>query len=58
MDLGNYYFAGHGAPEPARPQNMYLLTYDSDPMALGTTAFPMWDIQTSVLARYISAKRV
>jgi uncharacterized caspase-like protein len=57
MDLVVIYFAGHGAPEPARPQNMYLLTYDSDPTALGTTAFPMWDIQT-VLARYINAKRV
>jgi WD40 repeat protein/uncharacterized caspase-like protein len=57
MDLVVIYFAGHGAPEPARPQNMYLLTYDSDPNSLGTSAFPMWDIQT-VLARYISAKRV
>jgi WD40 repeat protein len=57
MDLVLIYFAGHGAPEPARPQNMYLLTYDSDPTALGTTAFPMWDIQT-VLSRYINAKRV
>jgi uncharacterized caspase-like protein len=57
MDLVVIYFAGHGAPEPARPQNMYLLTYDSDPTALGTSAFPMWDIQT-VLARYINAKRV
>jgi WD40 repeat protein len=57
IDLVVIYFAGHGAPEPARPKNMYLLTYDSDPNSLGTTAFPMWDIQT-VLARYISAKRV
>jgi hypothetical protein len=57
MDLVLIYFAGHGAPEPARPQNMYLLTYDSDPAQLGTTAFPMWDIQT-VLARHINAKRV
>ena len=57
MDLVIIYFAGHGAPEPARPQNMYLLTHDSDPNSLGTSAFPMWDIQT-VLARYISAKRV
>lgn len=57
IDLVIIYFAGHGAPEPGRPQNMYLLTYDSDPRALGTTAFPMWDIQT-VLARYITAKRV
>jgi WD40 repeat protein len=57
MDLVLIYFAGHGAPEPARAQNMYLLTYDSDPTQLGTTAFPMWDIQT-VLARHINAKRV
>jgi uncharacterized caspase-like protein/WD40 repeat protein len=57
MDLVIIYFAGHGAPEPARPQNMYLLTHDTDPNSLGTSAFPMWDIQT-VLARYINAKRV
>jgi hypothetical protein len=57
MDLVMIYFAGHGMPEPAKPSNMYLLTHDSDPTALGTTAFPMWDIQT-VLARYINAKRV
>jgi len=57
MDLVLIYFAGHGAPEPARPQNIYLLTSDSDPTALGTSAFPMWDIPT-VLSRYISAKRI
>jgi uncharacterized caspase-like protein len=57
IDLVIIYFAGHGAPEPARQQNMYLLTYDSDPNQLGTTAFPMWEIQT-VLARHINAKRV
>jgi hypothetical protein len=57
MDLVLIYFAGHGAPEPARPQNIYLLTSDSDPNALGTSAFPMWDIQT-VLSRHINAKRV
>ena len=57
IDMVMIYFAGHGASEPARPQNVYLLTTDSDPTALGTTALPMWDIQT-VLARYINAKRV
>lgn len=57
MDLVIIYFAGHGAPEPGRLQNTYLLTNDSDPNQLGTTAFPMWDIQT-VLARHITAKRV
>lgn len=56
-DLVVIYFAGHGAPDPTRPQNLYLLTYDTDPNRLGTTAFPMWDIQT-VIARQIAAKKV
>jgi hypothetical protein len=56
-DLVIIYFAGHGAPEPARPANLYLLTYDSDPARLGTTAYPMWQIQ-DVLMRYISAKKI
>jgi len=37
--------------------NLYLLTHDADPSRLGTTAFPMWDIQT-VLARHITAKKI
>lgn len=56
-DLVVIYFAGHGAPDPTRPQNLYLLTYDADPNRLGTTAFPMWDIQT-VITRQIAAKKV
>ncbi|MBI2619343.1 MAG: caspase family protein [Ignavibacteriales bacterium] len=56
-DLVLIYFAGHGAPDPTRPQNLYLLTHDTDPTRLGTTAFPMWDIQT-VIARQIQAKKV
>jgi len=57
IDLVIVFFAGHGAPEPARPDNLYLLTYDTDPSLLPTTAFPMWDIQTAI-ARYINAKKV
>lgn len=56
-DLVLIYFAGHGAPDPTRPQNLYLLTHDTDPSRLGTTAFPMWDIQT-VITRQIQAKKV
>ncbi|MBM4160610.1 MAG: CHAT domain-containing protein [Ignavibacteria bacterium] len=56
-DLVIIFFAGHGAPDPARPMNLYLLTHDADPSRLGTTAFPMWDIQT-VLARHITAKKI
>jgi len=56
-DLVIIYFAGHGAPEPANPNNNYLLCYDTDPKSLETTAFPMWDVNTA-LTRYIPSKRV
>ena len=56
-DLVVIYFAGHGSPEPANPNNNYLLTYDTDPTSLETTAFPMWDVNTA-LTRYIPSKRV
>jgi uncharacterized caspase-like protein/WD40 repeat protein len=57
IDLVMIYFAGHGAPDPARPQNLYLLAHDTDPKKLSTTAFPMWQMQ-DVLSRYISSKRI
>ena len=56
-DLVVIYFAGHGAPEPTNPSNNYLLTYDTDPNSLETSAFPMWDVNTA-LTRYIPSKRV
>lgn len=57
IDLVMIYFAGHGAPDPGRPQNLYLLAHDTDPNKLSTTAFPMWQMQ-DVLSRYISSKRI
>lgn len=56
-DFITIFFSGHGTPEPGNPNNMYLLTYDSDPRKLATTAFPMWDVNTA-LSRYIAAKKV
>ncbi len=56
-DLVFIYFAGHGAPELGRPDNLYLITYDTDPEELAATAFPMWDMETA-LKRYIVAERV
>ena len=56
-DLVIIYFAGHGAPEAGRPDNLYLITYDTDPNDLASTAFPMWDMETA-LKRYIVADRV
>lgn len=56
-DLVIIFFAGHGAPDPARPANLYLLTHDTDPSKLGTSAYPMWDMQT-LLTRQLTAKRI
>jgi len=56
-DLVLIFFAGHGAPEPGRPDNLYLITYDTNPDDLASTAFPMWDMETA-LKRYIISERV
>jgi Caspase domain len=46
-DLVVVYFAGHGAPDPKRPQNYYLLGYDTDVENMGGTAIPMWELQAA-----------
>lgn len=56
-DLVVIYYAGHGAPDPNRPDNLYLLPTDSDLNALAATGFPMWDVKTA-LRRQIAAERV
>jgi hypothetical protein len=56
-DLVVVYFAGHGAADPAIPENLYLLPTDADIKQLAATAFPMWDVKTA-LRRQIKAERV
>lgn len=56
-DLVFIYYAGHGAPDPNRPDNLYLLPADADLDALAATGFPMWDVKTA-LRRQIAAERV
>jgi hypothetical protein len=51
------YIAGHGAPDPNDPRNLYLLTYDTRLEDMGGTAFPMWQLQ-DVFTRVLKAKRV
>ncbi|HXE07486.1 MAG TPA: hypothetical protein VN612_06300 [Acidobacteriaceae bacterium] len=51
------YIAGHGAPDPLDPRNLYLLTADAKPDDMGGTAFPMWQLQ-DVFDRVLKAKRV
>jgi uncharacterized caspase-like protein len=51
------YIAGHGAPDPLDPRNLYLITADTKPDDMGGTAFPMWQMQ-DVFDRILKAKRV
>jgi hypothetical protein len=51
------YIAGHGAPDPNDPRNLYLLTFDTKLEDMGGTAFPMWQLQ-DVFTRVLKAKRV
>jgi uncharacterized caspase-like protein len=44
-DLAIVYFAGHGTNDRRRPDNYYLLGYDTDFENLGSTGVPMWDLQ-------------
>jgi len=56
-DLVVIYYAGHGAPDPGRPDNLYLLPTDTELDRLAATGFPMWDVKTA-LRRQIAAERV
>jgi hypothetical protein len=56
-DLVVIYYAGHGAPDPGRPDNLYLLPVDTQLDRLAATGFPMWDVKTA-LRRQIAAERV
>jgi len=56
-DLVVIYYAGHGAPDPGRPDNLYLLPADTELDRLAATGFPMWDVKTA-LRRQIAAERV
>jgi uncharacterized caspase-like protein len=56
-DLVVLFFAGHGAPDPNDPRNLYLITHDTNPEDMGGTAFPMWHL-VDVFTRIIKARRV
>lgn len=56
-DLAIVYFAGHGTNDPRRPDNYYLLGYDTDADSLGSTGVPMWDLQ-QVFERTLQANVV
>jgi hypothetical protein len=53
-DVVYIYFAGHGAPDPDRLENLYLLPYDANSKQLGGTGFPMEDMNKAL--RQVAAK--
>ena len=57
-DLVLIFFAGHGAPDPERPKNNYLLCHDTDPTRLAATGFPMWEVENAIERGIIEARRV
>jgi uncharacterized caspase-like protein len=56
-DVVIIYFAGHGAPDPSRPDVPFLLAYDSDLLRLASTAVEMKEIYDAI-RYYIKAKKV
>ncbi|MEX0893236.1 MAG: caspase family protein [Gemmatimonadota bacterium] len=53
-DVVYIYYAGHGAPDPDRLENLYLLPYDANSRQLGGTGFPMEDMNRAL--RNVAAK--
>ncbi|MFO7894445.1 MAG: caspase family protein [Longimicrobiales bacterium] len=51
-DIVYVYVAGHGAPNPRRPDDLYLLPYDAEADDIPGTAFPMADVNEAISRLY------
>ena len=56
-DLVLIYFSCHGQPDLERPDNTYILPYETDPDNLTDTALHMEEIQLS-MSRYLHSKKI
>lgn len=56
-DIVYVYYAGHGVPDPDRPEVLYFMAYDTNREYLGATAIPMRELQNS-LQVYVKARTV
>jgi Caspase domain len=56
-DLLLIFMAGHGAPDPYAPQNLYFLAHDTDVENMAQTALPMKDFQ-KLLDEHVRARRL
>jgi hypothetical protein len=57
-DLVVVYLACHGAPDPNRPENVYLLTHDTDPMDIPGTGLPMREVHQALTENLLAEKVV
>jgi hypothetical protein len=51
-DVVYIFFAGHGAPDPERPQDLYLLAHDTDVASIAGTGFPMSEVSDAIRRTY------
>ena len=56
-DLLLIFFAGHGAPDPSAPQNLYVIAHDTSLADMPGTALPMPDLRRYI-QQNIRSKRV
>jgi len=56
-DIVIIYFAGHGSPDPSNQKNMFLLTYDTDPNKMASSAYLMEDLKKA-MERFIKARNI
>jgi hypothetical protein len=56
-DLVFIFIAGHGAPDPVAPQNLYFLMADTKVVDMAKTAFPMTELK-QILDTQVYAQRV
>lgn len=47
-DLVVIFWSGHGGPDPYDPKSLYLVTYDTDPEHMASTAYAMDEFKTDV----------
>jgi len=47
-DFVLFFFAGHGAPDPDHPQDLYLLAHDTDPNNIAGTGLLMGEVRDEI----------
>lgn len=56
-DIVLLYFSCHGAPDPYKPNQVYLITHDTNPNKIALTGFHMEDID-KYIKRYLLSERL